>query len=264
MPTGREEEWRCTPLRRPPRAAGLYGAARVQAHRANRSRTPGRCFPCRTGASPGLARASLRFLMAAPAGGCPPWPLPSPARQRGPAHAPSASEWPPLKALIVSSGFTLGTRPEGHIWSVRSFLLGWSRLLAWRPRSAGQVTAAANSSRRQAYVDDPSAEPARPQEVRQGSGHSVRLNPRVRASSPDGPGWAGEALGACGPWTVALSPGRLAAGFRPRLRVGGGVRAGHHGCLPVWYGHGAGCGGHGSGRDARLFAGADEFCRPGG
>jgi hypothetical protein len=49
VPTGREEEWRFTPLRPPPRAAGRYGAARVQGHRGNRSRTRGRCLPCRTG-----------------------------------------------------------------------------------------------------------------------------------------------------------------------------------------------------------------------
>jgi len=55
VPTGREQEWRFTPLRPPPRAAGRYGAARAQAHRGNRSRTPRSLPPVPNGASPGLA-----------------------------------------------------------------------------------------------------------------------------------------------------------------------------------------------------------------
>jgi hypothetical protein len=42
LPSGREEEWRFTPLRR---LRGRYGAAGGQGHRGNPSRTRGRCLP---------------------------------------------------------------------------------------------------------------------------------------------------------------------------------------------------------------------------
>ncbi len=58
--TGREEEWRFTPLRPAPRAAGRYGAARVPRHRGNRSRTPGRCLPCRAGHRLSVESAMIR------------------------------------------------------------------------------------------------------------------------------------------------------------------------------------------------------------